>query len=132
MRIGFRRQRMERIRIRKTSGFTLLELLVVLVVGGSLLAVGVPAFQSIVADQRRVAYDEHDLIARSPLSHQSRARRCIGRRSHARGQFASPRQCRPRTVGLTRDGLLPRLADAEPVTLIAGVSEREKKKESID
>lgn len=43
---------METTGTKKISGFTLLELLVVLVVGGSLLAFGVPAFQSVVADQR--------------------------------------------------------------------------------
>jgi type IV fimbrial biogenesis protein FimT len=43
---------METTRIRKVGGFTLLELLVALVVAGSVLAFGVPAFQSVVADQR--------------------------------------------------------------------------------
>jgi len=37
---------------RKTAGFTILELLVVLVIGASVLTIGVPAFQSVVADQR--------------------------------------------------------------------------------
>ena len=37
--------RMETTGTKKIRGFTLLELLVVLVVGGSLLAFGVPAFQ---------------------------------------------------------------------------------------
>lgn len=37
---------------KRIKGFTLMELLMVLVVGSSLLAFGVPAFQSVVADQR--------------------------------------------------------------------------------
>jgi len=53
---GLRRKvRMETRLIRKIGGFTLLELLVTLVVGGSLLAIGVPAFQSVIADQRSTA-----------------------------------------------------------------------------
>lgn len=43
---------MERRRAKKIDGFTLLELLVLLTIGAMLLSMGVPAFQSIVADQR--------------------------------------------------------------------------------
>ena len=38
--------------IKKSGGFTLLELLIVLVIGASLIMVGVPAFQTVIADQR--------------------------------------------------------------------------------
>ena len=37
------------------SGFTLLELLVVLSIGAALMVFGVPAFQTVVADQRSTA-----------------------------------------------------------------------------
>jgi len=60
---------MEVNKIKRSSGFTLLELMVVLSIGAALITIGVPAFQSVIADQRSTAtaneFIESLILARS-------------------------------------------------------------------